>query len=109
MIILEILLRPIPSKYLELSQSLEAIHDDLHQLCAHLTISKQEQSFLFISIFNTMREFVTMLESDEARVLSGAISMLTDENRHTTTHNGSQKKWESLGKMRDHYLVKKAN
>jgi hypothetical protein len=104
MIILEILLHPIPTKYKELSQSLDAILNDLQQLCANLTIKKQEQTISFISNFNTESDFIQMLKSNEISVLSGAISMLTENNSHIITYNGEQKYWRDISEIRQSYF-----
>lgn len=109
MIILEILLKPISTKYLELSQSLEAIHNDLEKQCAHLSVEKINQSISFVAIFNTLNDFSDMLVSNEMRVLSGAISMLSESNSHITTQNGEQRKWKNLGEIGEYYLSNKAN
>jgi hypothetical protein len=109
MIILEILLKPISTKHLELSQSLEAIHNDLESQCAHLSVEKIGQSISFVAIFNTHDDFSDMLTSNEMRVLSGAISMLSKSNSHITTQNGKQRKWKSLGEIGEYYILNKAN
>jgi len=107
MIILEILLRSKPTKYLELSQSLDAIHNDLQQLCADLTIKKQGQTIEFISTSNTMTDFIHLLKSNEIRALSGAISMLTEKNSHITTYNGEKQHWLNITEIKHNFINSK--
>ncbi|HDO28180.1 MAG TPA: hypothetical protein ENH02_08700 [Bacteroidetes bacterium] len=107
MIKLEIIVQPKHEKYLEFSQSLESIKDDIQQLCCTLSITEGNKVFYFIAEMNSTEQLTKILYSKELSIISGAIAMLAEKSEviiHGVSHI---RKGSNLQEIRLNYLNRK--
>jgi len=76
MIILRIKVQAKTSKYLELSQSLYAMHENLKEFCSSLIISEKNKVFLITSKLKSDDCLDKILNSKGMRILSGTLKVL---------------------------------
>ena len=76
MIKLEIKVRPKKPKYIEFSQSLNSMTDELLQLCPGLLITEKNKTFILIADLNSSEHLTRVLNSKHFSILSGAIKMI---------------------------------
>jgi len=76
MIILRIKVQAKTSKYLELSQSLDSMHENLEKLCSSLVISEKNKIFFITSKLESDDCLNNILNSKEMKILSGTLKLL---------------------------------
>ncbi len=79
MIKLEIFVQPGSEKFLEFSQTLEFIENDLAKQCSSLSINR-DKSFSIIATFSSAEQLTKVFSSKELGVLSGAIRTLSTKS-----------------------------
>ncbi len=83
MIILRIKVKAKTAKYLELSQSLDAMHENLEKLCSTLVISKKDKVFFITSKLESDDCLNNILNSKEMKILSGTLKLLGNHSEIT--------------------------
>ena len=103
MIKLEISVKPKNEKYLEFSQSLSFIKNDLEKLCNSVMISEKDRVFSIIADLDSVEHLTTVLHSNEICILSGAIRMLGKKSGITISGIGHKEKGSDLVEIRLNY------
>ena len=106
MIKLEIRVLPFEIKRVEFSQTLDSIKKDLQEHCSNLFVIKDEMVFCLRMDFKSETRINEILQCKEFRVLSGAISLLSQESEIIVRDREGIKKWSDIDKLRMDYLKK---
>ena len=96
MIKLEIFVQPKSNKYLEFTQSVNSMTENLLLLCPGMLIIEKEKNFSFISEMNSPAQLNEILNSKELSILSGAIKTLCEKSEITIQDNGYKMKGTDL-------------
>ncbi len=77
--LLEIIINPIPQKRIELSQTFEALLENLKKLCSSLKIQETKDTITLTIEMKNEEQLEKSLNSYEFRILKGAINILSSK------------------------------
>ena len=103
MIKLEIIVQPKSVKYLEFTQTLEAIKSDLQKHCIRLTVIEKEKSFSITADLESDEQLKAIINSKEISILLGAIKLLGEKSKIIIIGSSLKNKTTDLKEIRLKY------
>ena len=103
MIKLEIKVQPKSVKYLEFTQTLEAIKHDLQKHCTRLTVTEKEKAFSIVANLKSNEQLSNIINSKEFCILLGAIKMLCKKSKTIITGSNLKYRTTDLNEIRHNY------